>query len=512
MACPAIRCSRIFNLIPVGNRFQVALLASVCYFSRQENNSVRAFSVSKPFASKYSSNPQDMTSSSMNPDFLSKNPSHAWCCTASVDPSNQSAKIKEVAGDSKNTEDSPFQTIGGTTYDITASPDWMEIIEISEKRENDEGGAGAYDTMRCDLIVKQPTASVLREHWIIWGEYYHLQRLENSFHSLLKASSHQLSEAAIQKAKQESDVLIRALMKEAESSSFLREKGRAVPEEDDKHGHTSIQLVKLTLLWSLPKDNAKLNAGASEIAVRGHACSSSNPLPVFRSVQPIVVTVAALRHSHEGAHTRHHSDDDAVIDTSLPTRFQNPQSKVASWCKQRKKMDNPKTYKPPGVSEVLMVRPNSKLGPTPSLGTDTHFSSLELLEGLSSNVFVIYKDGTLRTAREGVLYGYVRHLVLQSAEKCGLTVDTNKPISLQDAVDDNWSEVFITSSSRLIWPVSRILLPSGEEPHNGMKQCEIDGFSEFWSDTVLTNTGVISKTPRWQDILDDILRNEGYAR
>lgn len=271
--------------------------------------------------------------------------------------------------------------------------------------------------------------------------------------------------------------------------------------------------MKMTFLWSLP--NFKTGQ-ETEIVVRGHACSNGKPFPVFRSVQPIVVTVAALGHTHAGMpngeiHPEH--EDDATIDKSLPTRFQNPQSKVASWCKQRKKMDNPDTYKPPGVSEVLMVKPFRSRGKQRLLeSNDASFSSLELLEGLTSNVFVIYTDGTLRTAQEGVLLGYVRQLVLESAGKCGLKVDTAQPICLQDALDGQWTEVFITSSSRLIWPVSRVLLPSGEEAHNGQKDCEIDGFSEFWADPVLTVPGVPYSTPQWQCILDVILNDAGYWR
>ena len=147
----------------------------------------------------------------------------------------------------------------------------------------------------------------------------------------------------------------------------------------------------------------------------------------------------------------------------------------------------------------------------------TPLSSLELLEGLSSNLFVIYKDGTLRTAQEGVLNGYVRHLVLEAAPNCGLRVDTTKPITLQDAVDGKWSEAFITSSSRLIWPISRILLPASEDESCDNSdhidnECEIAGFKEFWCDPALTKPGISVATPQWQDLLDTILHSEGYKR
>ena len=102
----------------------------------------------------------------------------------------------------------------------------------------------------------------------------------------------------------------------------------------------------------------------------------------------------------------------------------------------------------------------------------------------------------------------------ESAKKCGLKVDTTKPICLQDAIDGEWSEVFITSSSRLIWPVSRILLPSSEAEACNIdgNKCEIDGFSEFWRDPVLTGPGVRLSAPRWQELLEQILHSAGYKR
>ena len=95
---------------------------------------------------------------------------------------------------------------------------------------------------------------------------------------------------------------------------------------------------------------------------------------------------------------------------------------------------------PPGVSEVLLTR-----RPIPDrcrddggkgVDGDVHggeipyddddverrerdrvFRNTKILEGLTSNFFVIYRDGTVRTARRGVLGGYVRHLVLGCADR-----------------------------------------------------------------------------------------------
>jgi hypothetical protein len=64
--------------------------------------------------------------------------------------------------------------------------------------------------------------------------------------------------------------------------------------------------------------------------VRGHACCSTAPMQVHRFVDPITVTIAAVGHD----------DDENVTvtaDKSLPNRLRDPQHKIASWTRLRKK-------------------------------------------------------------------------------------------------------------------------------------------------------------------------------
>jgi len=117
----------------------------------------------------------------------------------------------------------------------------------------------------------------------------------------------------------------------------------------------------------------------------------------------------------------------------------------------------------------------------------------------SSNFFVIYKNNTLRTALDGVLFGYVRHLVLESLHACGLKLDP-KPILLREAKEGLWKEAFITSSSRLIFPISRILVHTDDDGND---------FEEYWSDPVLTEDMQTIK-PKWRELLDEIIRKGGY--
>lgn len=71
----------------------------------------------------------------------------------------------------------------------------------------------------------------------------------------------------------------------------------------------------------------------------------------------------------------------------------NAKAKDSEWVRQRKAWE---AGKPPEVNEVLLVTPEG-----------------QLLEGLTSNFFVLNGDGAVMTADDGVLNGTVRELVLQ---------------------------------------------------------------------------------------------------
>jgi len=71
----------------------------------------------------------------------------------------------------------------------------------------------------------------------------------------------------------------------------------------------------------------------------------------------------------------------------------NAKAKDSEWVRQRKAWES---SKPAGVNEVLLVTPEG-----------------QLLEGLTSNFFVLDSQGAVVTADEGVLNGTVRELVLE---------------------------------------------------------------------------------------------------
>eukprot|EP00761_Pharyngomonas_kirbyi_P014274 gb/GECH01014304.1/.p1 GENE.gb/GECH01014304.1/~~gb/GECH01014304.1/.p1 ORF type:complete len:160 (+),score=39.86 gb/GECH01014304.1/:1-480(+) len=79
-----------------------------------------------------------------------------------------------------------------------------------------------------------------------------------------------------------------------------------------------------------------------------------------------------------------------------------------------------------------------------------------IYEGLSSNVIAVHNDGTLVTANEGILHGTIRNEILDICK------EKNHPVKLEppNLLDLNqWKEIWVTSTSRLILPVSHMLVP-----------------------------------------------------
>lgn len=97
------------------------------------------------------------------------------------------------------------------------------------------------------------------------------------------------------------------------------------------------------------------------------------------------------------------------------------------------------------------------------------------------------------------VYGFVRHLVLECAERCDLKLDP-RPILLHEASEGLWQEAFITSSSRLIYPIARVLMFDDDQKD----------FVEYWRDTALTECTCPVIKPKWRQLLDDILERGGY--
>ncbi|KAL9654483.1 hypothetical protein ABK040_010503 [Willaertia magna] len=90
-------------------------------------------------------------------------------------------------------------------------------------------------------------------------------------------------------------------------------------------------------------------------------------------------------------------------------------------------------------------------------------------EGLSSNFFIISsKDKKVITAKEGILYGTVRRLLVPTEEEIGNSENQHQTTilnegeyiegnpNLKDLLD--WKEAFITSTSRLVLPIEKFII------------------------------------------------------
>jgi branched-chain amino acid aminotransferase len=110
----------------------------------------------------------------------------------------------------------------------------------------------------------------------------------------------------------------------------------------------------------------------------------------------------------------------------------NPRSKATSFIEKTK--DIRKT-KPSGIHEYLLVDNNGNL-----------------LEGMTSNIFVL-KDERVWTAIQGILPGITRQVVVEVIAASGIKMEySGFPLDEINQAE----EVFITSASRGVLPVSRI--------------------------------------------------------
>lgn len=339
-------------------------------------------------------------------------------------------------------------------FDVTSARGWMENIE---KNEGPKHGVGAYTVLRCDAIYAKQTCQ-----WKIWGVDYHMRRLCSSFRALTENVNPEtfggsLGVAWEQASIHQTDSIISALLDDAEISLM-----DSMETTEDSHyiNVENVRTLMLTVLWTpaIIDGNTKEKQGTHALNIRGHATftgssrvrsSDGESLPM-----PISVCLAIPRVPSANALSqlpRRYSAEQRY--QSASTQAVGPEAKISSWCKTRRPLED--MYKVPGsgIGEVLLV------GEGQDTANEGFIDSLEILEGLTSNLFVICKDGTVRTApATKVLSGYARNLVSEAINLThGLRLDDSKAPLVGDAND--WSEVFITSAVRLIVPVSRVLLP-----------------------------------------------------
>jgi hypothetical protein len=231
----------------------------------------------------------------------------------------------------------------------------------------------------------------------VWEKDFHWKRLSDSYRDLIDDY-----DADCEDAINRTEMLLSTLLTSCQRT--LLSPGTTFPSDSCCTG-------MITMLWQIEEDRC---------SVRGHVFTTgvfSNP--IYYDPQPISASLAMV---------------------PTPNRFENkPRSKLSSWCSKRRPLED--QFKIANDSEVLLTR------------EDDH-GNRDILEGLTSNLFVLYRNATLRTPADGVLEGCARNLVLHHAQLMGYSVDCC-PVTLGSVGD--WEEVFCTSSIRLIIPVSKVV-------------------------------------------------------
>ena len=322
-----------------------------------------------------------------------------WIRTAScVDSDGESQRIVLHKVDSSSSEQSSSRL-------------WLEYCE----REVHQG-QGIYTVLRADF--DQETLDECK----VWGLNFHLERLKESNRRLFKIlgiePTIEMEEGAVKKS--------RNILHE-----FLRNYHEDTKKKMESSSDKTFRCLSLmiALLWTPFSNQNEVG-----ITVEGHASEIS----ILPRAAPVDVILAIS------------SRKDKL--TMLPSRYdREPLAKLSGWCNRRRPLE--KMFKLQSMSEVLLcheVYQNES-------NTDEDISDYQVLEGLTSNVFVVMDDNSVRTAGNDVLLGYARSLVISAVKELGLSIDERPPL-LSEMKEGRWREVFLTSSIRILVPVKRIFL------------------------------------------------------
>ena len=368
--------------------------------------------------------------------------------------------------DTKDAEEALIHVGKPEPYNLVSPREWLEFCEARQRerlRDNEstqefreDSCGGAYTVLRCDYLMDQ-------ESWNIWGEDFHFRRLQESFHSLicqtelgreLHEGNNDLNAEKQIIALESSRQVMSLLLDEAKSTIKANTNQEKI--EDSK----SITLM-LTLLWDL--DHTASQDNKNPIRVQGHAFTTMQTSKLYsgETGNPNTPLQAVIGHLPATVLESHEAYKKSGS-SSLPNRYQNfPQAKLSSWCRRRRLLED--IFKGDGIGDVILTLPcDDKIQTETSLSSEEAAPqgtkpNIKLLEGLTSNLFVVYPGRIIRTASsDHILGGYVRKLIVERAKNCGYTVEFGS-ISLEDA--SLWQEVFVTSSIRLIIPVEKLFLP-----------------------------------------------------
>lgn len=346
---------------------------------------------------------------------------------------------------------------------------------------------GVYTVLRCDLHL--PVSRSSEPSWKVWGTYFHLQRLRNSYALLYPGTN----EIQLDKAVDDSVLVASSLL----ANTFHR----ILQQEPFRDLSCSTVVVMLTLLWYPNQSN-----DPNTIEVMGHVYTSGTPSSLktndIVSAPPIQVSLAM-----EGS----------PQDEALPNRKDfHPRAKQSSWCSLRRPLED-KFKKDGVVGEVLLVDPQGnetqllevrkrslRVG-QPWLQEISNCVSRFLAhplfahttQGLTSNCFFVYPGNIIKTPSTNVLEGYARSCVLEAARELDYQVEETSVV-LEDRAQ--WQEVFLSSAIRICQPVDSIVLSLN---NNSSSDSEV-----LWElDSCRADPTAV--LPVWREIYHCILKKQG---
>lgn len=388
----------------------------------------------------------------------------------------------------KNDDDVPnlAVVVSTTETDLWSPRAWLEAHP-----------PGVYTVLRCDFNDASNNALT------VWGRDFHVERLRASWRMHSTTAQTALADQDNKGRREahhhhhddndndhmrhiatsETLAIMEELLKEAEQdlTTQRRQEDSSADQNQQQPSDSgsAVHVFMLTVLWY---SNATTVNDSTSICVKGHVFTSGvatdpmqyapNPLRVSLALQPTQTT-----------NIPHQSQP-------LPHRQAAPLAKLSSWCSQRRPLED--AFQREGVGEVLLV------GKEKGDHKDDNGSTV-LLEGLTSNVFVLYPNNVLRTAAQGVLHGYARDRALACAEAVGLTV-AQSPASLDDV--PLWQEVFVTSSIKLIAPVDSVVQLVNDKAGN-------ESCVTVWSqkDTRESESNSQQRAV-WRQLYTEILKNQ----
>lgn len=294
--------------------------------------------------------------------------------------------------------------VDGTSLNLQSPRGWLEYCEATEGQE------GAYTVMRCDFCPSS-------KQWRLWGVDFHKDRLMASIEKLPMTG---------QRSAEDFSTMVAGAMERVDGG--MSRIFEAVERANFSDGDGTTSAGHITLMLTILLVPLK-----SKIKVRAHGFHAGK---LTKSIEYAPNGIVA----------------GIVCGVGLPNRYQNvPEAKLSSWCRRRRPLES--RFKAGNIGELLLTKSHAD-------------DDIELLEGLTSNLFVLYKDGTLRTPPcDSVLGGYARQLVIDHAEECHIECKEG-PIKLSES--SQWREVFITSSIRLITPVKKVVISE----HGVSEGCE----------------------------------------